>query len=529
MKRWCVHARNILRGVPKQRSVCRIVLITLALAAISNIDAGELREDVKTAAQANFAEYLDLLRLPNVPDVPADMLRNAGFLERAFTQRGFQTRRVDNAAGLPAVIAELDGRDPGSPTIMFYMHYDGQPVIPAEWSQPDPFEPIVRQPDTNGNLVNVGIDYLQSQPLDPELRVFARSASDDKAPIMMLLTAVDLLHSRNEAPAFNLKVLLDAEEEIGSHSLAAMVASEPDAFAADALVVFDGPEHASMRPTLVFGNRGITQVTLTVFGANAPLHSGHFGNYAPNPAQQLARLLATMKDDEGRVLIPGFYDGVELTDADRAILAAVGEDEAALLSRIGISRPDSVGNSYQEALQYPSLNVRGLAAAGVGALAANIIPSTAVAEIDMRTTPETDGRRLFELVRQHIQDQGFHLVDDVPSDEERMRYDKFASLSLNSVQDGMRTPIDSSLGSWAQNAFQSPAAPRPDEPPVRIRMMGGTVPTDVLVGALNVTFILVPTVNGDNNQHARDENLRIGNFISGTETIYALLTTPYNP
>jgi len=491
--------------------------------------AGELRDDVEAAARANFSEYLDLLRLRNVPDEPADMVRNADFLERAFARRGFRTRLVDNSAGRPAVIAELDGRDPGAPTIMFYMHYDGQPVIPAEWSQSDPFEPTVRQPDDSGSLVDVGADALQAQPLDPELRVFARAASDDKAPIMMLLTAVDLLRSRGEAPAFNLKVLLDAEEEIGSPNLAAMVAAAPEAFRADALVVLDGPEHASGRPTLVFGNRGITQVTLTVFGTKSPLHSGHFGNYAPNPAQRLAALLATLKDDDGRVLVPGFYDGVELTDADRAMLAAVDDDEAALLTRIGIARPDRVGSSYQEALQYPSLNVRGLAAAGVGALAANVIPSEAVAEIDMRTTPETDGHRLYELVSRHIEAQGYRIVDGVPSDAERTRYPRLASFTLNSVQAAMRTPADSPLGRWALGALQSPVAPQPEEPPVRIRMMGGTVPTDVLVGALNVPFILVPTVNGDNNQHARDENLRIGNFVTGTETVCALLTTPYMP
>jgi acetylornithine deacetylase/succinyl-diaminopimelate desuccinylase-like protein len=523
-----MNGRNVVRGLPT-RAACRIALATFAFVAVGAANAGQLRDEVEAAVRANFSEYLALLRLRNVPDVPADMVRNADFLERAFQRRGFRTGLVDNPAGRPAVIAEFDGEDAGAPILMFYLHYDGQPVIPADWSQPNPFEPVVRQRDAEGQWTDVSADALQAQPLDPELRVFARSASDDKAPIMMLLTAVDLLRSRGVAPAFGLKVLLDAEEEIGSPNLSTMVAAAPGTFHADALVVLDGPEHASGRPTVVFGNRGITQVALTVFGAKTSLHSGHFGNYAPNPAERLAALLATLKDDEGRVLVPGFYDGVELTDADRAMLAAVGDDEAALLKRIGIARPDGVGDSYQEALQFPSLNVRGLAAAGVGAVAANIIPSEAVAEIDMRTTPETGGRRLYELVRHHIEGQGYRLVDGVPSDEERMRYARLASFTLKSVQDAMRTPADSPLGGWALRALQSPAAPQPETPTVRIRMMGGTVPTDVLVGALNVPFILVPTVNGDNNQHARDENLRIGNFVTGTETVYALLTTPYNP
>jgi acetylornithine deacetylase/succinyl-diaminopimelate desuccinylase-like protein len=289
-------------------------------------------------------------------------------------------------------------------------------------------------------------------------------------------------------------------------------------------VVLDGPSHASGRPTLVFGNRGITDATLTVYGPPNSLHSGHFGNYAPNPALRLARLLATMKDDDGRVLIPGYYDGVELTAADRAALDAVGDDEAALHKRIGVAHADKVGGSYQEALQYPSLNVRGMASAGVGAKAANVVPSEAVAEIDIRTTPETDGVRLFNLVRRHIEQQGYQLVEQPPTEEERAQYDRLASFRLGSVQAAVRMPMDAPVGRWAFDALKSSGA---TAEPVRIRMMGGTVPTDVLVNALKLPLVLVPTVNADNNQHSHDENLRIGNFISGTRTIYSLLTTPY--
>ena len=386
-----------------------------------------------------------------------------------------------------------------------------------------------RKTARRGRLEEVAQDTLQAQPLDPELRVFARSASDDKAPIEMLLTAIDLLAAQRKAPAFALKVMLDGEEEISSPSLAAMIARDPAAFRADALVILDGPAHPSGRATLVFGNRGITQATLTVFGPRAPLHSGHYGNYVPNPALRLAALLATMKADDGRVLIPGYYDGVQLTDADRSALAAVADDEAALLARIGIARAERVGGNYQESLQYPSLNVRGLAAAGVGTRAANVVPSEAIAEIDLRTTPDTDGRRLFALVKDHIEKQGYHLVDGVPTDEERAHHDKLASFTLGPVQAAARMPMDSAIGRWALAAAEAPTAPRPGDAPVRIRMMGGTVPTDVLVAALRLPFVLVPTVNDDNNQHARDENLRIGHFVTGTEMIYSLLTTPYVP
>ncbi len=500
-----------------------IVLLTQGLT--QGAIAGSLSTDVARQARQNWLEFLDLLAIPNVADQPVDIQRNATFLEQAFAKRGFKVRRLDNPAKRPAVFAELAGAGANARTVLLYAHFDGQPVIPENWAQADPFRPVVKRRDAQGKWQEVARQQLQASPFDPELRVFARSASDDKAPIMMLLTAVDVLRVQNKTPAINVKVLLDPEEEMGSPSLAGMVERERTLFAADAMVILDGPQHDSGRSTIVFGNRGITQATLTVFGPRAPLHSGHYGNYAPNPAMRLARLIASMKDDNGRVLVKSYYDGVSLSSSEHASLTAVGDDEAALRKRIGIARADQVGENYQEALQYPSLNVRGMAAAGVGAKAANIVPSEAVAEIDIRTTT-TDGRKLFDLIKRHIEQQGYHLVDQPPTDEERATYDKLATFRLASVQAAARTPMDAPVGQWAFAALKSPTAPNPAAEPVRIRMMGGTVPTDVLVEALKLPFVLIPTVNGDNNQHAQDENLRVGHFLSGTEIVYSLLTTP---
>jgi acetylornithine deacetylase/succinyl-diaminopimelate desuccinylase-like protein len=503
------------------------VLVLVAPFMPSAAGAGALRAEAERAVQHIAGEYLELLRYRNVASRPADIARNAEFLRAVLEKHGLGARLFGNAAGRPLVLAQL-GADAARPTVLFYIHYDGQPVVDAEWSQPDPFAPVVRRRTASG-WADVDARLLERSPLDHELRVFARSAADDKAPIVMLLGALDLLAAQQRAAAFNVKVLLDGEEEMGSPSLAETIARDSAAFAADALVILDGPLHESARPTLVFGNRGIAEATLTVYGPRAPLHSGHYGNYAPNPALRLAALLASMKADDGRVLIAGYYDGIELTADDRAALAAVGDDEAALLRRTGIAESEHVGGSYQEALQYPSLNVRGLAAAAVGASVANVVPSEAVAELDLRTTPEADGRRLFDLVRRHVEGQGYHLVDGRPSDIDRARYDKLASFTLGSVQAAARMPMDSPIGRWASAALRAPAAPEPDAEPVRIRMMGGTVPTDVLVAALRLPFVLVPTVNADNNQHAHDENLRIGNLVTGTETLYVLLTTPYRP
>jgi acetylornithine deacetylase/succinyl-diaminopimelate desuccinylase-like protein len=497
--------------------------VTLALVALLLAGAGPAAGDqaITAAAKKNFAELFELLSIPDVADRPADIQRNAQFLRQAFEKRGFSARLLDDAAHRPLVFAELPAR-PSAKTLLFYLHFDGQPVIPEEWAQKSPFEPVLKKRGSDGRWHEVDVNELQKTPLDPELRIFARAASDDKGPIATFLTGMDALAASGARPAVNVKVLLDSEEEISSPSLASVIAADPGRFAADGLVILDGPVHASGKPTVVFGNRGIAQLTLTVYGPPSPLHSGHFGNYAPNPPMRLAQLLAAMKDDDGRVLIPGYYDGVQLTAEDRAVLAHTGDDEAALKKRIGVSAAEKAFHSYQEALQYPSLNVRGLAAAAVGAKAANIVPSDAVAEIDLRTTPETDGRRLFGLIRSFVQQHGYHLVEGAPTEADRARYEKLASLKLGAVQAAERMPIDSPLGRWAVTALSQLG-----EEPVRIRMMGGTVPTDVLLAALKLPFVLVPTVNPDNNQHAHDENLRVGNFIEGTRTMKALLTTPW--
>jgi acetylornithine deacetylase/succinyl-diaminopimelate desuccinylase-like protein len=503
----------------------RAVLCALILLWPLLSHTATLREAVTEQAQRNFPEMLELLSLPNVADRPADIQRNARFLESAFSRRGFKTRLIDNPAARPAVYAELAG-GPGAKAVLFYSHFDGQPVRPELWSQKDPFQPVVKE-RRDGSWHEVPRERLFARPLDHELRVFARSASDDKAPIMMLLTAIDVMKARGDKPAITIKVLLDPEEEMGSPSLAGMVERHRELFDAEALVILDGPAHSSGRPTLVFGNRGIAQATLTVYGPRHALHSGHYGNYAPNPAFRLAHLLASMKAEDGRVLIPDYYACVKLTDSDRKELAAVPDDEGALLKRIGVSRAERVGGNYQEALQYPSLNVRGMSSAATGEKTTNIVPSEAVAEIDVRTTPECDGRRQFELIRRHIEQQGYELVEGPPSDEERARHDKLATFTLHSVQAAMRMPMDAPVGAWARAALGSRTANDQPVDPVSIRMMGGTVPVDVLVRALDLPFLTVPTVNSDNNQHASDENLRIGHFISGTETVVSLLSTRY--
>jgi len=481
-------------------------------------------EDAETAARGTFREWIEVLGIPNVSTVPADIERNTAWFEQAFQRRGFRTRQLPNN-GKPMLFAEAPNAKPSSPTILFYAHLDGQPVNPSEWAQESPWKPVLKRRGSNGLWEPLPIEDLYGTAIDPEWRLFARSSSDDKAPILMLLAAFDALRTKGMDPSVNVKVLLDSEEEVGSPSLDAVIRGNLDLLRCNDLVVLDGPMHPSNRPTLVFGNRGIALATLTVYGPKQELHSGHYGNYVANPAMGLAQLLASMKDENGRVTIAGYYDAVTLDERARRVMAAVPDDEPALRKRFGIAEAEKVGSNYQEAMQYPSLNVRGLKSADVGNQARTIIPDSATAELDLRTVPETSPERLFGLLKAHIEKQGYHLVQGQPTEEERTRYPKLASLKLrggSSSGMAVRTDLSSPIGEWLRRSLKKTHG----ADPVEIRMMGGTVPTGAAVGALNVPFAIVPLVNADNSQHSFDENMRLGNYVDGVRSLAGLLTEP---
>jgi acetylornithine deacetylase/succinyl-diaminopimelate desuccinylase-like protein len=482
---------------------------------------------IQKHVQGNIQEFFDLLALPNDATNAEDVRRNADFVEAAFRRRGFATAQLANG-GRPLVFAEFGRKVPGAKTILFYMHFDGQPVVPAQWAQKSPWIATLKVRDDSGKWREIDRETLKTGTLEPDARLFARSASDDKGPIMMFLDAFDTLAAAGLAPAMNVKVLLDSEEEKGSPGMFAVARANRKRLNADALVINDGPLHESGERTIMFGNRGSASARLTVYGPKSPLHSGHYGNFAPNPAERLAALIASMKDSDGRVTVRGYYDGVKLTDAERRVLAEVPDDEKAIMKRIGIAKREAIGANLQEALQYPSLTVRGMAAASIGEKVANIIPHQAVAELGMRTTPGGDPEYLFAAIEAHIRAQGYYLAKGEPSDEERAAHDRIASFTDLTGTRAAFTPLDAAIGAWAQTALAKTFAK--DGVPanvVRIRMMGATVPTEALVQALEIPFVIVPMVHNDNNQHSFDENLRIGHLLSGTRAFTGLLLTPF--
>jgi len=499
------------------------LLLCAALASFGSLSLAEppatpSPEQTMRAAQASFPEYLELLSLPNDAVVPADVQRNAQWLEAAFRKRGFTTRQLPNA-GKPLVYAELASQPAQARTVLFYMHFDGQPVLPEQWAQKSPWQPVVKQRNAAGKWDVIDTARLQAAPLDPELRVFGRSSSDDKGPIMMFLAAFDALKAAGMEPRVRVKVLLDSEEEKGSPTIGQVVRQNKDLLKADVLLIHDGPMHASNRSTLIFGNRGNTIVSLTVYGPKSPLHSGHYGNFVPNPAQRLASLLASMKDDDGRVTIAGYYERIKLSESEKRILATVPDDESAIRTRVGVARTEKVGSNYQEALQYPSLNIRGMQSAAIGDKGANIVPQQATAELDLRTTPETPPDYLVHLIEEHVRSRGYYLAQGAPTDAERAQHDKIASIVVGRGSQAAYTRMDSAQGAWAYAALKDASGGEP----VRIRMMGGSVPTDKLVEELGAPFLIVPLVNSDNNQHSYDENLRVGHYVNGVRTLATLL------
>ena len=482
-----------------------------AMFAYSGASAQQGREGVV----AIWDELYAFLSIPNfAPDRPA-IMKNISWLEDAFKRRGFSVRTLETD-GNPLFFAQFDVSEDAD-TVLFYMHFDGQDVDPAKWHQKDPYTPVLKARDADGTWKQISV--RPDARFDPEWRIFCRSASDDKSPIVMFLAGMDALAHMGKKPGYNIKVILDSEEESGSPHLAPAVSRYSDVLAADRMMILDGPRHVTNKPTVMFGCRGIATMELRVFGPRVPQHSGHYGNYAPNPALLLSQLLAGMKDKNGKVLIPGFYDGVHIDDNTKALLAEVPDDPEVIRQKLGIARPDQVGANYQESIQYPSLNIMGMRSAWVGEGARTIVPADAVAHLDLRLTPETDGARLLALIKNYVLQQGYHLVSEYPNDQERARYERLASIKGRVATDAFRTDPESKFGQWVIRRMTQTFGKKP----IIIRMTGGSVPIAHFINGLEIPAILIPVVNPDNNQHSPDENLRLGNLAEGIQTCIGLL------
>jgi acetylornithine deacetylase/succinyl-diaminopimelate desuccinylase-like protein len=503
-----------------------LVLLLSVTAFGSAATPPQLSASVRQYRRANehriLREFGALLSLPNVASDRENIRRNAAHIVEMMRARGLNPRLLEAAGDNvpPAVFGEW--RVPGAvQTIIFYAHYDGQPTDPAKWTGTRPWEPTLRDAplEAGGKILSwPGATEL----INPEWRLYARSASDDKAGVMAMLTAFDALRAQGIAPTVNLKFFFEGEEEAGSPHLVEIMARHRELLAADAWIICDGPVHQSGRKQVVFGVRGDTNVDVTVYGAKRALHSGHYGNWAPNPAMLLARLLASMKDASGRVMIQGWYDDVEPLDAAerRAIAEAPAYDEQ-LRRELGLARTEGGGRSLLELINQPSLNINGLSSAETGALARNVIPTTATAALDLRLVRGNDYRRQVERLVAHIRRQGFYVVERDPTAEERLAHPLIARVTHRpGGYNAERTPMDLPIARSVVAAVQATAA----EPIVRLPTLGGSLPLALIRETLGAPTITVPIANYDNNQHAEDENIRLQNLWDGIEIMAALMT-----
>ena len=445
--------------------------------------------------QAILAEFMDLLAIPNLASDGPNIRRNADAVSAILEKRAVQTRLLEVPGAPPVVFGEIDSPR-AARTVVFYAHYDGQPLDPKEWATP-PWQPVLR-----------------------DGRIYARSASDDKAPIIAIATALDALKAAGIPLRANIKFVFEGEEEAGSPHLASILAKYKDLLASDVWLICDGPVHQSRRQQIVFGARGITSLDITIYGPKRELHSGHYGNWAPNPAMMLARLLASMKDDNGRVTIDRFYDGIQpLSETERRAVAEAPDVDLALMRELWLCRTEGGGKKLVELLNLPSLNIRGMSAARTGAQASNVIPASATATIDIRLVKGIDHDAAAGRVIEHIRKQGYYIVDRDPDAQTRLSHAKVAKVVVNpGGYNAARTSMDLPISQLVLRTAESARGPV-----VKLPTMGGSVPLYMIEETLHAPTITVPIANHDNNQHSFDENIRLQNLWDGIELLAALL------
>ncbi|HKJ16600.1 MAG TPA: M20/M25/M40 family metallo-hydrolase, partial [Xanthomonadales bacterium] len=417
--------------------------------------------------------------------------------------------------GPPAVFAEkvIPGADR---TILVYIHYDGQPANADDWAS-DPWTPVMRTALVEDDGETVPIEA----PFDPEWRLFGRSTGDDKAPVIALLAALDALEELGQSPSVNLKVFLEGEEEAGSPHLKEVLAENRDLLQADLWLFCDGPMHQSRRMQLVYGVRGTYGFDVTVYGASRPLHSGHYGNWAPNPIVELMALLRSMRDEFGNILIDGYSDQVTPpTEAELAAINAAPEVDDLLLEQLAIGAPET-DDRVEMAIMRPAINMRGIRSGDVGDDARNAIQVSATASVGLRLVPKQTPAFLHKAIEDHLREQGYHIIYQPPSMEELQGHARIAELSwpdhgYPAYRASMDLPIAQEVAEILDGLN--------DDPLIQLPTMGGSLPIYLIAEEVGSPVLILPVANHDNNQHGKDENIRLQNLWDAIEIYAAVLT-----
>ncbi|MFC1553438.1 M20/M25/M40 family metallo-hydrolase [candidate division KSB1 bacterium] len=487
------------------------------------ISTEDFRSKVRDYRAQNESQIIDelvtFLSIPNVTSDVENIQRNAEHIKGMLEKRGISARIMETG-GRPVVFGELNV--PGATTtIMFYAHYDGQPVDLSKWIDQDPFEPVLRKSKMEaGSTTPKPVPFPRIGKYEDDWRIYARSASDDRCPITAILAGMDAVKSMGLNFGSNLKFIFEGEEETSSPNLRSFSINNREMIAADVLYVCDGPVYYNNKPTLKFGARGITTINLTVYGPNTNVHSGHYGNWVPNPGMKLSKLLAGMKDEVGNVLVEGFYDtSAPLGSIEKQALRDIPPFDGHLMELYGFSEPEGGGKSLMELINRPSLNIRGMQSAWIGSQARTVVPTEATAAIDIRMVKGNEPSDMVNKVKKHIEQQGYYVTSREPNQETRMKYPNIARVTGGGGYPASRTEMDLPISKKTIDALEKYFG----EKPVLIPTSGGSVPLYIFTRDLELPTISVPIVNHDNNQHQANENIRIGHYYTGIETFAAIL------
>ena len=429
---------------------------------------------------AELNEFLTIPSISNNAENRPDMERCASFLKGQLESIGMQRAAVIPTQGHPIVYGEWLGA-PGRPTVLFYGHYDVQPVDPLDLWISGPFQPTIR---------------------DGEL--YARGAIDDKGQVWMNLKAAEAhLQAQGTLPV-NLKLLIEGEEEVGSSHLDAFIQSHQELLRADVALISDTPMFDRGIPSICYGLRGLAYFQLDLKGSSQDLHSGSFGGTVINPNFALAQIIHSLKDSEGRILIPGFYDDVApMSDREKEELSRLPFDQERFRAEVGA--PELFGEKGYGTLERtwsrPTLEVNGLCGGFTGEGAKTVIPATAMAKISMRLVPNQDPDRIAHLFERHLK-------TITPGSVE---------LTLTRMHGGKPwlAPVDHPAIRAASRAFEKGFGASP----VFVRE-GGTIPVvTTLAETLGLSTVLMGVGLPDENAHAPNEKLDLGNFQNGIVSV----------
>jgi acetylornithine deacetylase/succinyl-diaminopimelate desuccinylase-like protein len=421
-------------------------------------------------------QYLAIPSISALPQHAADVRRAAEWTAESLRQAGLQNVRLIETPGNPVVYGDWLNA-PGKPTILYYGHYDVQPVDPVDlWTSP-PFEATVRDGE-----------------------IYARGSADDKGQVFMHIKAVEAHLKQNGLLPLNIRFFIEGEEEVGSVHLDDFVRSHKQDLAADVVVISDSPMFDRGIPSICYGLRGLSYFQVDLRGTKSDLHSGSFGGAVANPAFVLAQILAQMKDRGGRIKIPGFYEDVrELSEAERAEWKKLPFNETKYKKDLGAPRlfGETGFSTLERVWARPTFEVNGLLSGFTGEGAKTVLPATAMAKVSMRLVPDQDPKKIGDLFEAYLRKVAPKTVELIVT---RMHGGKpwMAEFDNKYVRAAGRA-IEQGFG----------------KAPVFNRE-GGSIPVvSTFQEELGVPSVLFGIGLPDENAHAPDEKLDLGNFHNG--------------